>query len=585
MKQFQFEFTNVNKLKSELDKIHQWRLTKVPSKVIFSIYAENANRDQIETVTKVIETEMPDALYMGCSTNGGILEGNLSEASLSIVCTVCEYPSTQIQILQYPLSEDNALNVIEELKDNLEKNPWVKAVELLATIRGMSMTPFCDACQEINPNIQIYGGGAFNIDINNDSACVFSSEKGYSEKGVIFMLCGGNDLHVYTTHITGWKPLGREFLVTKANGSILYELDGKPAYDAYYRYLNIPNNEHFFFNTLEFPFFYKHHGINILRAPIKSNEDGSLVMTSNVEENVYARMAYGDPWTILNSVRQDGKKIALFQPEIIKVFSCAARRTFWGNKEVGKETMPLQGVAPTSGFYTSGEFLRHDKILIQHNVTLVVAAMREGAADEAKQFRMESETFDGKVSMINRLATFIDAATAELAEANSKLAQAAITDSLTHLYNREEIQKRISNCLKDYRENSKKVSLVMLDIDNFKMVNDTYGHKEGDCVILGLTEKMKTVLTEKAPEGSIGRWGGEEFMIVLPGLSSREAAEIANEIRTTFASISFPKARRKTVSIGVVEALRGETPDMVCVRVDSALYEAKNNGKNQVFIG
>lgn len=585
MKQFQFEFSGVGKLKKELDKIKQWRMSKVTSSVVFSIYAENTDREQIELASEIIESEMPDALYLGCSTNGTITEGRLSDSPFVVVCTICEYPSTQAHLLQYTLTEDSAIDVVENLKKELEKRPWVKAIELLATLRGMSMTPFCEACNDINPDIQIFGGGAFNIDINNDNACVFSKAKGYSEKGVVFLLTGGDDLIVHTTHITGWKPLGREFHVTKANGSILQELDGKPAYDAYYKYLNIPNNEHFFYNTLEFPFFYKHHGINILRAPIASNDDGSLTMTSNIEQDVYARIAYGDPWTILNCIEEGGREIAKFQPEILKVFSCAARRTFWGNDEISKETGPFQSIAPTSGFYTSGEFLRCENELIQHNVTLVIAAMREGAVEETSQFKMSSETFSGKVSMINRLATFIDAATAELAEANQKLAKMAIEDSLTTLYNRAETQRRIVSALKQFNEANKKVSLIMMDIDNFKMVNDTYGHKEGDNVILGLTKVIKEVVQKHNPEASCGRWGGEEFMVVLPGVDCEKAAEIANEIRTTFAAIMFPMARRKTISIGVVEALRGESADMVCVRVDSALYEAKNNGKNQVYIG
>ncbi|WP_200778822.1 diguanylate cyclase [Fibrobacter sp. UWEL] len=560
-------------------------MSKVTSSVVFSIYAENTDREQIELASEIIESEMPDALYLGCSTNGTITEGRLSDSPFVVVCTVCEYPSTQAHLLQYTLTEDSAIDVVENLKKELEKRPWVKAIELLATLRGMSMTPFCEACNDINPDIQIFGGGAFNIDINNDNACVFSKAKGYSEKGVIFLLTGGDDLIVHTTHITGWKPLGREFHVTKANGSILQELDGKPAYDAYYKYLNIPNNEHFFYNTLEFPFFYKHHGINILRAPIASNDDGSLTMTSNIEQDVYARIAYGDPWTILNCIEEGGREIAKFQPEILKVFSCAARRTFWGNDEISKETEPFQSIAPTSGFYTSGEFLRCENELIQHNVTLVIAAMREGAIEETSQFKMSSETFSGKVSMINRLATFIDAATAELAEANQKLAKMAIEDSLTTLYNRAETQRRIISALKQFNEANKKVSLIMMDIDNFKMVNDTYGHKEGDNVILGLTKVIKEVVQKHNPEASCGRWGGEEFMVVLPDVDCEKAAEIANEIRTTFAAIMFPMARRKTISIGVVEALRGESADMVSVRVDSALYEAKNNGKNQVYIG
>jgi len=474
--------------------------------------------------------------------------------------------------------------LVSDLKDKIGKNPWVKAVSMLVTMRGMSMTPFCDAFSDINPEIKIFGGGAFNPDVNNDEACVFSKVRGYTSKGVVFLLVGGDDLNVMSTFITGWKPLGRKFKVTKSSGCMLQELDGCPAYDAYYKYLNIPNNEHFFNNTLEFPFFYRHHGIDILRAPIASNEDGSLTMTADIDTNVTARIAYGDPWTILESIQQDGRKIAEFQPEIIKIFSCAARRTYWGDDEISKETFPFQSIAPTSGFYTAGEFLKSDGYLNQHNVTLVVAALREGPQDASVHFEMQNEQFSGKVSMINRLATFIDAATMELEETNKKLAVMAISDSLTGLLNRGEIQRRINESLTLYKESGKIFSLIMFDIDYFKQINDTFGHKEGDSVILKLAEIAKKMVHCLAPEGSVGRWGGEEFMVLLPEANLEKSVRVAEVIRTTFAAVDFPAAHHKTISIGVTEVQPNDSSDTLSVRVDGALYVAKENGRNRIEV-
>ena len=616
MKQFQFDYHSITTLKRDLDKIRHWCMSKALSHVVFQIYSDSLDRGQIDLVCDVISQNFPDAICMGCSTNGNIIEGRLSSASISIVCTIFEYPGTQVKLLQYTLNSETALSVVDEIKKEIKANPWVKAVELQLTIRGMSMTPFCDAFQDVDPSIAIFGGGAFNPDLNRNDACVFSNVKGYSEGGVIALLIGGENFYTYTTHITGWKPLGREFQVTKAKQAILYELDGKPAYDAYYRYLNILKDEHFFYNTLEFPFFYKHHGINILRAPISCNDDGSLVMTADIDENVKARLAYGDPWTILASVRKDGRKISEFNPEIIKVFSCAARRTFWGKDEISNETLPLQSLAATSGFYTSSEFLRTGEFVNQHNVTLVVAAMREGEGGEHCDLDMAQESFSGKVSMINRLATFIDAATQELAEANEKLSLMAITDPLSSLFNRGEIQRRINRCI------SENISgcLVMLDIDNFKQINDTFGHREGDNVIKGISYVMRKVVDECGLSGvnahdvkmddidgmyantdveeltdapkfeifnvktPIGRWGGEEFMVLLQEASMDAAVDFAEKVRKAFNEMVFEKAGHRSVSVGVTEIKKGENADAVCVRVDQALYKAKESGRNRVVV-
>ncbi|MBQ9438825.1 MAG: diguanylate cyclase, partial [Lachnospiraceae bacterium] len=569
----------------------QWCATKVVSNSLFTIFTETMDREKIGEVCRLIEEVLPEANYFGCSTNGNIINGKLCSTPIGVTCTLFEYPSTKLEILQYHLTEETSHDVATSLIEEIDKRPWVSAVELLTTIRGMSMTGFCEDLSGIRKGVEVFGGGAFSEDMNENAALVFSKGNEMADNGVVFALIGGEDFYTNTRYIAGWKPLGRELQVTKAKGSILYELDGKPAYDTYYKYLHIKNDESFFYNTLEFPFFYHHNGIEILRAPTASNPDGSLSMTSDIEENVMTRMAYGDPWTILDVVRKGGKEIQGFFPEVINIFSCAARRTFWGNAEVSKESMPFQSIAPTSGFYTSSEFLRTNDYVNQHNVTLVIAAMREGDAynkgDES--FVMQEEGYSGKVSMINRLATFIAAATQELAEANQKLSDMAITDGLTQLFNRKEIQHRITRGTKGYMGKFpgtpiSGLSLIMLDIDNFKKVNDTYGHKVGDDVLMGMSRMLKDTLQSLAETGFAGRWGGEEFMIMLPECGVERASEIAETFRKNFAAIDFDQAGAQTVSIGVTEFRKGEDSDTLCIRVDEALYKAKENGKNQVVV-
>ncbi len=592
MKQFQFNYESEEKLISMLKRIRQWCNSSVVSNVLFQIFTETLNRNMIQSICGMIEKEMPDAMYMGSSSNGNILMGNKSKQPISIVCTVYEYPSTKLMLLQYQLDEDRARSVAEDLNKNVCENPWVKSVMTFTTMRGMSMTAYCEYLRMLPKDVVFCGGGAFSVDINDNAAIVFSSKGEISDHAAVFLLTGGEDYHVQALHVTGWKPLGRHLSVTKARGPILYELDGKPAYETYNKYLNIKNDENFFFNTLEFPFLYELNGLDILRAPIASREDGALVMTADITENIYARIAYGDPWTILDSVYHAAVHFRDFLPEAFTVFSCAGRRTFWGDDEIGNETQPFQSLAPTSGFYTSGEFLRNGDYVNQHNVTLVVEAQREGdtAGKTAAHVDVNNEQFSGKVSMINRLATFIQAATEELEEANGRLELLAISDGLTGLYNRSEIQNRITECAHagEYRsahgKNLMGVSLIMMYIDDFKGVNDNYGHKEGDNVLIGLADMLRKVVEEHVPDGSVGRWGGEEFMVLLPETKLEEATQIAELFRVNFNAINFKQAGHRTMSLGVTEMIAGEDADLTCMRVDDALYEAKRNGKNRVVV-
>lgn len=590
MKQFQFNYEGEKNLISNLKRVKQWCDTSIVSGILFQIYSETLDKDKIGDICAVIKEKLPDALYMGTSTNGNIIAGDISSNPISIVCTIYEYPSTKLMLLQYPLTEENSHEVARSLISNIDDNPWVKSVTTFTTMRGMSMTIYCEELSEIPPNIVFCGGGAFSEDINETAAFVFSSVGELSDHATVFLLTGGEDYYVRATHVTGWKPLGRSHEVTKASGATLYELDGKPAYDVYYRYLNIKNDENFFSNTLEFPFLYKLNRQDILRAPIASNEDGSLTMTADIAENVQARIAYGDPSTILEIVYDTAVSFQDFVPQAFTVFSCAARKTFWGIGEVGNETKPFQSLAPTSGFYTSGEFLRNGLYVNQHNVTLVIKAEREGDKGEEEIHKVESysEKFSGKVSMINRLATFIQASTEELYEVNRKLSELAITDGLTKLFNRAEIQRRISDKSRSLEKGGANgrleagAFLIMMDIDNFKSINDTYGHKEGDVVLIRLAEMLKRVIDENEPQAAAGRWGGEEFMVLLPDCNVERATEMAELFRKSFSEIRFEQAGYRTMSVGVTELIAGESPDISCMRVDGALYEAKRTGKNKV---
>lgn len=584
MKQFHITYDNDENFFGKLEDINRWCQKNTAYKMIFRIYSQDMDKEHIDHVCHILDDRMPEALYLGCTSNANIQDGSFTESELLIICTVLEYETTQALLLQYPFTEDNYKEAVDGLKQCCEENPWVKSVEMHATIMDMSMKGFCDEMSTLPKDIQVFGGGAFNPNMDDEFAGVFSKGNGFLEHGIVFLLLGGEDYHAYSRYISGWKPLKRRFRITKAEKEVLYELDGRPAFEVYKQYLNIEKNESFFSNTLEFPLFLERGEFHILRCPLAVNEDDSLIMSSDMEENAYVKIAYGDPETILHSIRQDGQMIADFQPEVIQTFSCAARRAFWGDVNISKETVMFQDVAPTAGFYTHGEFVRIDGDMLNFNVTLVIAAMREGDPKEEKKIDFTGPTFKklDKIPMIWRFVSFIEASTAELEAMNNKLSLAAITDGLTRLYNRAEIERRINSALEQIEgTDDDKVHLIMLDIDNFKQVNDVYGHREGDQVIIALSD----ILLETAgniPNSSVGRWGGEEFMVLLVGNETDAVMDIAEKIRKSFADVHFPKAGEQTVSIGVTKVKSGESVDKMCSRVDKALYKAKASGKNCV---
>lgn len=578
MKQVQFTFQDDKKLEEELRKLRQWARSNFCSKVLIQICTEIPDRKRIEHVCETIERLMPEALYAGCSSNGNIVNGDFSGESIAVICTLFEYPSTRVEVLQYPLQADTQENVVQMLEAAMDERPWVKAVELLVTIRGMSMTTLCESLSRIRKGVQIFGGGALCEDLEKDDACVFSMAAGYQEKGIVFILFGGDDFHVETSFVTGWKPLGSFMHVTAADGCILKELNHRPAYEIYYKYLHIRNDEFFFNNTLEFPFLYRHNGIDIMRAPVASNPDGSLTMTSDMSQDVQARIAYGDPWTILDSVWKEANKILQFAPECIFVFSCAARRTFWGNNEVGKETEPYQRIAPTSGFYTSGEFLRTGDNVNQHNVTQVIAAMREGEPKELpeKELSMDERTFEGKVSMINRMATFIKVTTTELEEANRKLSEMAVVDGLTGVGNKTAYLQKIHSLDDAIRRGTASFTVYVFDLNGLKGINDKYGHESGDTAITDAAEVLKTVFGKE----NLYRIGGDEFIAVFDGMKKPDTERCFADLEKAMRSLDLTgKLYKEPLAIakGAAAFCPGEDKEYrdVFRRADQFMYEEK----------
>lgn len=556
---------------------------------LFQIYSEVLDPAVIEEVTGAIGECFPDAPYIGCSTSGNIIDCELAE-NITVVCTDFDLPTTKFEIFQYDMAKLSVDEITAQIMEETRKNPWVKAVEMYFTIQEGSTTQFCDGLKELREDIQIFGGVTCSDDITSDDSCVFTKAYGFSGTSIVIVFYGGEDFFVDSIKVTGWKPLGRKFHVTKSQGSLLQELDGIPAYEVYRKYLNIRNDENFFYNTLEFPLFYEHNNTTILRTPVSSNADGSINMTSDMDIGSVVRISYGDPSTIVESIRHDSRRIADFAPDVLHIFSCAARRTFWTNKEPTYEIQPFHDISASCGFFSHGEFLRTKGNLNQHNVTLVIAAMREGGKKRTVKL---PEGPDGnmlsKVPLVSRLATFISVTSLELENmnqqlelVNDKLQKSAITDGLTGLYNRKEIQRQIEEAL-DHIE-KEKFSLLMLDIDNFKQVNDTYGHQEGDAVIVGLADILRNRRVGQMQNVSSGRWGGEEFMVLLRGSDASAAAYIGDLMRECFAHTNFPNMRPQTVSLGVTQAREDDTPDSLCSRVDMALYKAKKGGKNRVEI-
>jgi diguanylate cyclase (GGDEF)-like protein len=166
-----------------------------------------------------------------------------------------------------------------------------------------------------------------------------------------------------------------------------------------------------------------------------------------------------------------------------------------------------------------------------------------------------------------------------------QLNELMLKDSLTGLLKHSRIKEQIALEFARSRRDQKPLCVTMLDIDHFKKVNDTYGHAVGDQVIKALAHLLKQRLRKT---DAIGRYGGEEFAVAMPGCEVDAAMELLRDIRVRFKEIRFSAENEDftvTLSAGVVEARACPDASALLVGADEALYRAKHNGRDQVFLG
>ena len=163
---------------------------------------------------------------------------------------------------------------------------------------------------------------------------------------------------------------------------------------------------------------------------------------------------------------------------------------------------------------------------------------------------------------------------------NQQLQKESLTDSLTGVGNRRRFNQILESEIgRYYRQGMLPFSMLILDIDLFKNVNDAHGHLAGDQVLKQLSKKVSTLLRAS---DEINRWGGEEFVVILPTANVQSATILAERIRSEVAETKFDEINI-TISIGVAEYVRGESQEELLNRADQALYIAKQSGRNKVI--
>jgi two-component system cell cycle response regulator len=204
------------------------------------------------------------------------------------------------------------------------------------------------------------------------------------------------------------------------------------------------------------------------------------------------------------------------------------------------------------------------------------SAIQEGAADFIlKPIRLPELIL--RIKQAREVRSLMDAKTRLIAD----LERLAVRDELTGLFNYRHFQGRLKGEVQRAQRYQRPLSLTVLDADDFKAINDTWGHAEGDRALTGIAR----LLTEKTRmTDTCFRYGGEEFVVLLPETQRDQALAVAERVRQAIEQAELTRNRRVTVSAGVAEFRPAEDAETLLRRADSALYEAKRAGRNRVAV-
>ncbi len=235
---------------------------------------------------------------------------------------------------------------------------------------------------------------------------------------------------------------------------------------------------------------------------------------------------------------------------------------------------PVETITKEASIKEALDFMRK-----KHYKRAVVVAEDGRLEGVITQKELISLTYSRWAQLIKKYHEELSSINSTLENKAHELEKIASIDSLTGLYNRSKFGELFNLAYQSMLSRENPLSLIMLDIDHFKRVNDTYGHNVGDEVIVAIAETLKRELRNI---DIVCRWGGEEFVALVPTADLAQTKLIAEKLRTKIQTLHFSFGEGITSSLGVSEVRRGEEMLEAIERADKALYEAKRSGRNRV---
>ena len=467
MQQIQIAYKNSTDFINKLLQLRNYLEDNVleEREIIFHITWSDNVKGKLPTCIDKIEEIFPNAMYYGNEASGNIAAGEFS-LGIHITCSIFESKRSKIDLIW--IEKGTKTPTLNSLWNICINKKDLKAVELLPTYSYSEYLKLDNEVPPLGEDIYIFGGIAASYSNSIESASIFAKGHPKTTDAMIAIVYSGSDLSFSSDFVLGFEAVGKLMKITEVEGRCVKTIDNVNPLKLLQQYLgNLAGLQ----ETFVFPLIVYEDGVEYLRIPSKINEDGTMEMYVNIPQGTEVRISYGDRNAVLSQIHQKALNISEFRPETIKAYSCASRRTFWGNEEVGKETRILNQIAPLSGYFSRGVYVKINNKIRICNETLCVISVREFTGKDVIPVVVTSQEVDK--SMVSRLAFFTKKVTQEQQEALD-LAEEANKAKTRFLFNMSHDIRTPMNAiigftniaLKDIENNPKKALEAIEKVQN-----------------------------------------------------------------------------------------------------------------------
>ena len=544
--------------------------------LLIQVFCGNLEDSFIHALNAGLRRRFPQAFILGTTTGGEIADGELFEEG--VIITFLAFEKTRLASVTQDWNSPDSFALGQQLARQIRHDGETPAL-IIAIATGLNTNgeDFVLGVSDVLPGVPLAGGLSGEY-LRFNHTWIFDGDTVLTQ-GAIAVVLYGRDLQVQTLYSMDWMPLGRALTVNRARRNLLIELDGRPAIDTYRHYLSDEAAEHIPVLSVQFPLMVERGGMKLARGCTGVNDDGSMVFMGNFQPGDKVWFGIGDANALLDSSSELIQRLRNQRYEAILCYTCMARKALM-TRLIGDEAKVFQQIAPTAGFFTYGEFFHANDTNLFFNYTLTLVAMTEHPDQPVEERPLPLSLSTARVTTETQAYAYLINRTArELEELLDQMHELARTDELTRLPNRRYLMEQILGHVRLRDRDAAPLSLLLLDLDDFKQVNDRYGHQTGDEALVDLARIVENVVRlSDIP----GRWGGEEFLIICPNTDLHGACDLAGRLRKAVAEHPFGNGLKLTVSIGCAEHREGEAPDHLIGRADRALYAAKDAGKNRV---